>query len=260
MDAPSGAYYKNKICDKPSENMRPYQFNIKNDIYAIKTVGNSNNYAVFLTVEGAAARTWYKTLVYKGGTNKPNAIVAQIIGDGMLATDLKHDNQALYVFSNDDIYEADDSMGLREASIIVKSKYKFDADSFMLISRESEFTTHKINKLKKKIGPSRAKEAARLNNEISKISSSSKYSQAEKNRMIRQKQDTLPREVFATAMRYLPVNDKGRITTLDRYVRDNFGRKHGSSSTPFEKDPIGSTVSIYFNASPSNIKSQLGIR
>lgn len=86
-------------------------------------------------------------------------------------------------------------------------------------------------------------------------------SESQKRDNIRVYQDTYGKELVATVIRYIPIyQGNGKFQTFDTWS-NNLSNSYGSSSgnTPFESDPVGSTLNIFFDSSLENITEQLGL-
>jgi hypothetical protein len=86
-------------------------------------------------------------------------------------------------------------------------------------------------------------------------------SESEKKEQMRVYQRTYGEEIVTTVMRYIPVyQENGTFTSFDSWAR-GFTSEYDSSpgTSPFESDPVGSTMSIFFDSSPENITEQLGL-
>lgn len=86
-------------------------------------------------------------------------------------------------------------------------------------------------------------------------------SESEKRSQIRVYQRTYGEELVATVMRYMPVyQENGTFTSFDTWSRGFVDESGGQPrNTPLESDPVGSTMSIFFDPSTKNITEQLGL-
>jgi hypothetical protein len=159
----------------------------------------------------------------------------------------------------------------------VISKYKISDQGITLIERATKITKFghenmptyakwKKDELRrkeeaKKEWQAKLREAERLSRKISSVSSNPYTSKNEKAEKIRVLQRNAGEEIFTSAMRMVPIYDKKdkKFRTLDSHMRREDSRSSSRSSTPFERDPVGSGMSIFFNSSSSNIKKQLGL-
>lgn len=98
--------------------------------------------------------------------------------------------------------------------------------------------------------------------EADSIMSNNTLSDAQKRERLRVLQNSYGEEVVTTIMRYVPVYDseRGKLVSFDSYMRgmaSNFG--YSSSNSPIEQDPVGASISIFFDPSVENITQQLGL-
>ncbi len=86
-------------------------------------------------------------------------------------------------------------------------------------------------------------------------------SEAEKRDQIRIHQGTYGEEVVAWVVRMVPVyQGDGSFVSFDQWARD-FSSTYGSTSgkAPIDRDPVGASLSIFFDPSVENITEQLGL-
>ena len=90
----------------------------------------------------------------------------------------------------------------------------------------------------------------------------SSYSDSQKRERIRVVQNTFGEEIVTTIMRYVPVYNsrEDRFESFDSYTR-GFASDYGysTSNAPIERDPVGASLSIFFNPSSENITKMLGL-
>jgi len=94
---------------------------------------------------------------------------------------------------------------------------------------------------------------------IESVQNNSSYSEYEKKEKIKIIQRNVGEELFASAMRLVPVinPEKKEIKSFDKYARDMVKDSPGSS--PFEEDPVGATLKIFFDPSSKNIEEMLNL-
>lgn len=86
-------------------------------------------------------------------------------------------------------------------------------------------------------------------------------SESQKRDKIRVYQRTYGEEVVALVIRLVPIyQGDGKFQSFDSWSRD-LSSSYGSSydNTPFNSDPVGSTLSIFFDSSLENITEQFGL-
>lgn len=86
-------------------------------------------------------------------------------------------------------------------------------------------------------------------------------SESQKREQMRVYQSTYGEEIVTTVLRYVPVYEgDGSFVSFDNWMRD-FSSSTGSSSSnaPIDQDPVGASMSIFFDPSPENITEQLGL-
>ena len=85
--------------------------------------------------------------------------------------------------------------------------------------------------------------------------------ESQKKQQIRVYQRTYGEELVATVIRYVPVyQENGTFTSFDTWSKGFTSQTGGSSgSAPIDSDPVGSTMSIFFDPSSQNITQQLGL-
>lgn len=107
--------------------------------------------------------------------------------------------------------------------------------------------------------PARTNDVETVMNEINAIALDSSLSPREQDERFTQLQSRWDAELVATAVRLLPVYDERQQSwrSFDSWAREEAARS--SDDAPFGRDPVGSTVNMFFNPSIGNISGQLGI-
>ena len=139
----------------------------------------------------------------------------------------------------------------REDSSVTKVKYDNERkNEKQVISSSTQYPKEEkkyyVNKDKHEIAK-----------EIESIQKNSSYSEYEKKEKIKIIQRNVGEELFASALRLVPViiPEKKEIKSFDKYAKDMVKDSPGSS--PFEKDPVGATVKMLFD--PSSIEEMLNL-
>lgn len=96
--------------------------------------------------------------------------------------------------------------------------------------------------------------------QVSATLNDSNLSDSQKQDKIRVYQKTYGEEIVATVIRLIPIYHDGKFQSFDSWSQD-LSSNYGSSSddTPFNSDPVGSTLNIFFDSSIENITEQLGL-
>jgi hypothetical protein len=103
------------------------------------------------------------------------------------------------------------------------------------------------------------KDKREIAKEIESVRKNSSYSEYEKKEKIKIIQRNVGEELFASAMRLVPViiPEKKEIKSFDKYAKDMVKDSPGSS--PFKEDPVGATIKIFFDPSSENIEEMLNL-
>ena len=95
-----------------------------------------------------------------------------------------------------------------------------------------------------------------------KIVQNDSISVEKKRKLLKAKQETLGTVVITEIVRNIPVydSDTNKMTSLDNFVRDS-AKKYGVSyDLPIKDDPIGYTIKVINNPSPSNVIEAFGFK
>jgi hypothetical protein len=98
--------------------------------------------------------------------------------------------------------------------------------------------------------------------EVESVMSDQALSDFQRRERIRIRQHEYGEEVVTTVLRWAPVYDpeRGRFVSFDNYMRgvaSEFG--YSGTGAPIEQDPIGASMSIFFDPSVENITEVLGL-
>lgn len=94
---------------------------------------------------------------------------------------------------------------------------------------------------------------------IKTVMNDTSLSEERKREELKITQRNVGEEMFATAVRNVPIFDPNTrtIRSYDQWLREMTSNLEGN--TPFERDPVGATVNLFFNPSEKNIQELLGL-